>query len=701
MTNYTNEIVNFEKFKNIKYEKSILNSQKKFFTIYILINNLNKLDLNVVTSVLNQTFKDFEFLIFIKKSDDLEKILDLENHTFKDYRIKIIEVDNFDFHSLNNFFETEFLVQIDEDSYMDKTLLELAYYNINFSKINDKIIYTNVVDLKENKLYNEVIINKSLKKILIFTNILIFNKTLLYNVLKSDFNNIGFVHFNYYGTFTTNYSCTVISANKGLKNYPQSCLYNYNSEPSNFVLKYNAKKSKNAILCIMPWAKVGGADLFNLNVIKYLKEKAYSIFIIATEVCKYEMRESFEDYADAYYDLTTFLQREYWEDFIKNIILHNDIKLIFQMNSLYFYHLIPWIKYQFPKLPILEYLHAEDFGWRNGGYPKDSTAVSQFIDKTFTCNEHLKTIMHDKMNRVNDISVKTLYIGVDTEKFNPDIVKITDKTTEEFCKGKKVILFPSRFSYEKRPIFLLNLMKKIKEERNDIVCIMVGDGDAKGDIIKFINKYSLEDVIKLIPMQSDIRQYYKLADITIICSLSEGITLTTYESLSMNKPVVTADVGGQREIVKNGSGMVIKTYQDIKKDLYNFNYSEEELISYKNAIYKLLNNHYPKNKLRNKVISNYSQQRMLDTIETNINALIVNKSKIKQDLIVDENFAIRFLVLFNETSKVFFNNSFEFDNYKQYMKNKLWKKWWWRGFVKCVKLMHLDKIIKKIYFRGK
>ena len=104
MTNYTNEIVNFEKFKNIKYEKSILNSQKKFFTIYILINNLNKLDLNVVTSVLNQTFKDFEFLIFIKKSDDLEKILDLENHTFKDYRIKIIEVDNFDFHSLNNFF---------------------------------------------------------------------------------------------------------------------------------------------------------------------------------------------------------------------------------------------------------------------------------------------------------------------------------------------------------------------------------------------------------------------------------------------------------------------------------------------------------------------------------------------------------------------------------------------------------------------
>ena len=99
----------------------------------------------------------------------------------------------------------------------------------------------------------------------------------------------------------------------------------------------------------MPWGKIGGADIFNLNIIKYLNSKGYKVFIITTEVCNYENRENFEKVSEAFYDLTTFLPREYWADFIENIIKQYNIKLIFQMNSLYFYHLMPWIKYKYPK----------------------------------------------------------------------------------------------------------------------------------------------------------------------------------------------------------------------------------------------------------------------------------------------------------------------------------------------------------------
>ena len=56
--------------------------------------------------------------------------------------------------------------------------------------------------------------------------------------------------------------------------------------------------------------------------------------------------------------------------------------------------------------------------------------------------------------------------------------------------------------------------------------------------------------------------------------------MTTYESLSMNTPVVTADVGGQKELVGNDCGRVIKCYQNKETDLCNFDYSKQEIDDY-------------------------------------------------------------------------------------------------------------------------
>ena len=228
---------------------------------------------------------------------------------------------------------------------------------------------------------------------------------------------------------------------------------------------------------------------------------------------------------------------------------------------------------------------------------------------------------------------------------------------------------------------------------------MVGDGEAKQNMSDYINRHNLNNIVKLIPMQKDIRPFYKISDLTIICSLSEGITLTTYESLSMNIPVISADVGGQKEIVNRTCGEVVKTFQDIKKDLYNFTYDKEEIELYKNAIYKILDNPNDYKNCREIVLNNYSQNILFKTIEKDINYYISNKSTYENNYPFDENFAIRYLVLYNEISKLYFNNSFEYDDFKQYIKNKLWSHSWWRIFVKVGKKLKLDKIVKKIYFK--
>ncbi|MFR3782527.1 MAG: glycosyltransferase [Clostridia bacterium] len=54
---------------------------------------------------------------------------------------------------------------------------------------------------------------------------------------------------------------------------------------------------------------------------------------------------------------------------------------------------------------------------------------------------------------------------------NKDLEKQKDK-----LKDKKVILFLCRISEEKRPIFIVKVLKKILEGNKNIVLMVVGDG---------------------------------------------------------------------------------------------------------------------------------------------------------------------------------------------------------------------------------
>ena len=59
--------------------------------------------------------------------------------------------------------------------------------------------------------------------------------------------------------------------------------------------------------------------------------------------------------------------------------------------------------------------------------------------------------------------------------------------------------------------------------------------------------------------------------------------LTSYESLSMGVPVISSDVGGQKELINNDVGRVVKCYQK-ETDINIFNYEKEEIEQYVNGI---------------------------------------------------------------------------------------------------------------------
>lgn len=480
--------------------------------------------------------------------------------------------------------------------------------------------------------------------------------------------------------------------------YPNTSEYNYDTHPYEFDWDrkpINELKNGKRILFMLPWMTMGGADKFYLQLIEGLSKKGYEITIITTEVSKYIWRQKFERFATEVFDLTTFLNRKDWAAFIVYIIKSRKIDLLFQSNSFYGYYVIPWIKCKFPELPIVDYIHMEEWNWRDGGYPRDSVAIENYLDSTYTCTKYLKDLMYEKMNR-SVKNIEEVYIGTDEKYYNSEIIELPKEQWYEKIKGKKIVLFPCRITEQKRPFLMLEILGKILKKRKDIVFLIVGDGNLLNSVKQEAKNMDLSDNILFLGAHNDIRKYYKIADVTLICSMAEGLALTAYESLSMNVPVISSDVGGQAELIDNTCGRIIKLYQDQAKDTSNLNYSKQEINDYVDAICDTIDNkEITKNSnCRNRILNGFTVDQMVENIESRFSKLIKSGSMIDKNICKYENFAERYLILFNEVSKKYYYNPDEIIK-KSTTGQRLWKYKWYRVFIKILQKSGIMKILKK------
>lgn len=497
--------------------------------------------------------------------------------------------------------------------------------------------------------------------------------------------------------------------------FPSTTKSNYDSYP--YVFSWdrkpiNTKGEKIRLLFIFPWFKVGGADKFNLDLIERLDKNKFDITIVTTEESEYIWRQKFEKQAEVF-DLTSFLHRQDWPAFIHYIIQSRNIDIVMQSNSYFGFYVIPWLKSEFPKVVFTDYLHSANWSWRNGEYPRDSTAIDGFLDRTYTCTKVLRETMKEDMGRSID-NVKTVYIGVDEEEFDKDKIEISDNAELEKethkLKGKKTILFLCRISEEKRPIFMIKVLKKLVENQKDIVLLVVGDGPVLREMKDTAQKEGIYENIIFFGMQKNVKPFYKVADVSVICSLVEGLTITTYESLAMGTPVVTADVGGQKELVDESCGRVVQNIQTAKDGIYNRDYSEEEINRYVKAIKEVLGDETIKNNCRKKILNGYTVNNMVEIFEKEFEEFSKKGTQIEPKSIVNKDLYKQLIVMYNQLDiRNYFpqegGNDLKTDSLKQYkigkMKEKLWENPLWRGFIKILKATGIMALIKKTKLKEK
>ena len=484
--------------------------------------------------------------------------------------------------------------------------------------------------------------------------------------------------------------------------------YNYDLIPDivdSIKLPKIKTSNKINILMFFPWMITGGADRFNLSLINGLDKEKYNVIVILTEPNKNVLRQEFEKHAIVY-DLTSFIDQKYWLAFVNYIIEKEDINVIFNSNSKFGYYVLPYLKARYSKLPIIDYIHMEEWYNRNGGYSRYSSMLDSIIDKTLVCNENSKNILQEHFGRREE-DIKTVYVGVDEDEFDPAKYN-KEKLLEKYSldKNKHILSYICRISEQKRPILLLAIINKLKEVRKDFKVLVVGEGNLLSKMKAKAKELNLDDYIQFLGNIEQTEEIYKISDLTINCSIKEGIALTSYESLSMGVSIVSSNVGGQAELIDENTGILITCWQN-EKDIYKEEYNQEEVNDFTNAIVEILNNldKYKEN-CRKRILDNFTLKAMIknmskiieDVYKEPSNEKINNGEDLKNNINITKEFItinmmndkIEYEWECKEYEKKVYGIAYSKEglNYKhELIKEQLWKFTIWRKFIKIIHKM--------------
>ena len=110
----------------------------------------------------------------------------------------------------------------------------------------------------------------------------------------------------------------------------------------------------------------------------------------------------------------------------------------------------------------------------------------------------------------------------------------------------------------------------------------------------------------------------------------------------MGVPVISADVGGQRELVGDDVGKLVPSYQN-EKEIYKFNYTDKEINNYVEAIDDVISR-LDKVKLncRKKILNRFTLEQMAQNMDKQFDYIYnnPNKDKIKMGLALNKSIGI-------------------------------------------------------------
>lgn len=364
-------------------------------------------------------------------------------------------------------------------------------------------------------------------------------------------------------------------------------VYNKASKPVDYYRNFdedkiekNNKKLKIAMLTNTYLPFIGGVPISINRLVKGLRKKGHEVTIVAPE---YPDLETLEDENVIRMPLLKYFKPEGFSFPVANIF-SSKFKQVFNENQYDLIHVhhpfwMGWKGLRLGKkydLPVVltyhtrlelyaHYLPFFNLIFKNIVSHKMIKRFAQkcdaIISPTYTAKEYLKNIGVSRKKYV-------IPTGINREAYE----KVTERSIEDIrnqyrSSNEILTCTVTRLSKEKNIYFLLNGIKKIKEEAElNFKHLIIGDGGEFKAIEQYIVENDLEEYITLVGKidPEEIIKYYIASDLFLFSSLSETQGMVIVEAMAGGCPVVALRASGIEDLIENKSNG-FKTKNDLEK----------------------------------------------------------------------------------------------------------------------------------------
>ena len=203
--------------------------------------------------------------------------------------------------------------------------------------------------------------------------------------------------------------------------------------------------------------------------------------------------------------------------------------------------------------------------------------LALFTDKIITVSENLKGELVEKFKIAPEEKISVIELGFELDELlklpqkensktvnigivgrlvpvkNHKMVLDCARNLKQYVRSNNIAWVPPKYSSSGHEAISWGESREVK-------FIIIGDGEMRGELERYAEGLGIKDIIEFRGWVKDLKAIYEELDIVALTSLNEGTPVSLIEAMAAARPVIATDVGGVKDIVKDGaSGYIVES----------------------------------------------------------------------------------------------------------------------------------------------
>ncbi len=190
--------------------------------------------------------------------------------------------------------------------------------------------------------------------------------------------------------------------------------------------------------------------------------------------------------------------------------------------------------------------------------------LSRFTDTLITINEEdylfAKSHFGCRVERIHGV-------GVDDKRYYPvDSEKVKElKQKFGFNEDSRLILCVGELLPNKNQKMAIEAMRTVVKTFSNAVLMIAGNGPNRENLEALVADFGLEKNVAFLGYCTNLEEYQRIAEISVSCSIREGLGINLIEAMLTGNPVVATHNRGHNELVIEGSNGHLVNMDDFSK----------------------------------------------------------------------------------------------------------------------------------------